>query len=236
MKYMGSKARIAKHILPIILKGRKLHQWYVEPFVGGGNIIEKVQGFRLGADNNPYVIEALKLIRDAPESIPDLITEDDYDKAKSERKVDGLTGFIAFSMSFGGKFFGGYRRDVAGTKGCLANMKTQTRRSKKAALIQSKFLKECELVCCSYDDLEIPDKSIIYCDPPYKKTTKYSTEIDYKHFYNWCRNKHNEGHTIFISEYSMPDDFICVWEKELSTTLSTSKSKKPTEKLFTIKR
>ena len=44
MKYMGSKNRIAKHILPIILKDRKENQYYVEPFVGGANMIDKVQG------------------------------------------------------------------------------------------------------------------------------------------------------------------------------------------------
>ncbi len=41
---MGSKARIAKHILPIILKDRKDGQWYVEPFVGGANLIEEKTG------------------------------------------------------------------------------------------------------------------------------------------------------------------------------------------------
>lgn len=39
MKYMGSKARIAKYILPIIIKDRKENQWYVEPFVGGYNSV-----------------------------------------------------------------------------------------------------------------------------------------------------------------------------------------------------
>ena len=34
---MGSKNRIAKFILPIILKERKPEQWYVEPFAGGMN-------------------------------------------------------------------------------------------------------------------------------------------------------------------------------------------------------
>ena len=52
MKYMGSKARIAKYILPIILKDRKPDQWYVEPFVGGCNTIDKVEGLRLGSDAN----------------------------------------------------------------------------------------------------------------------------------------------------------------------------------------
>ena len=43
MKYMGSKQRIAKHILPIILASRETNQTYVEPFCGGCNSIDKVQ-------------------------------------------------------------------------------------------------------------------------------------------------------------------------------------------------
>lgn len=35
MKYMGSENRVAKHILPIILKGRKEEQLFVDPFTGG---------------------------------------------------------------------------------------------------------------------------------------------------------------------------------------------------------
>lgn len=38
---MGSKRRIAKDILPIILENRKENQFYVEPFVGGCNLIDK---------------------------------------------------------------------------------------------------------------------------------------------------------------------------------------------------
>ena len=41
MKYMGSKTRIAKEILPIMLKNRTENQFWVEPFVGGGNIDRK---------------------------------------------------------------------------------------------------------------------------------------------------------------------------------------------------
>lgn len=59
MKYMGSKARIAKHILPIILKDRKEDQWYVEPFVGGANMIDKVDGNRIGSDLNKPLVACL---------------------------------------------------------------------------------------------------------------------------------------------------------------------------------
>ena len=56
MKYMGSKARIAKEILPIILKGRTPGQWYVEPFCGGLNTICLVDGNRLANDKNKELI------------------------------------------------------------------------------------------------------------------------------------------------------------------------------------
>ena len=44
MKYMGSKNRIAKHILPIMLAEAEKHNitTWVEPFVGGGGMIDKV--------------------------------------------------------------------------------------------------------------------------------------------------------------------------------------------------
>ena len=52
---MGSKNRYAKEILPIILKDRYDGQWYVEPFAGGFNVIDKVKGNRMANDSNYYV-------------------------------------------------------------------------------------------------------------------------------------------------------------------------------------
>lgn len=215
-----------------MLKYKTENMTWVEPFVGGANMIDKVQGKRIGADINPYLIKSLILIRDNPEKIPDLITEDDYEKAKKEKNIDGLTGYIGFAMSFGGKFFGGYRRDVAGTKGCIENMKTQSRRSKENAINQSKNIQEVEFINESYLDLEIPPNSIIYCDPPYKGTTSYRDTFDHDKFWNWCRKKSSEGHIVFISEYNAPNDFICLWQKEVSTTISKQQGKKDVEKLF----
>lgn len=56
MKYMGSKARFVKEILPIILKGRTAEQWYVEPFAGGMNTICEVGGNRIANDKNIHLI------------------------------------------------------------------------------------------------------------------------------------------------------------------------------------
>jgi DNA adenine methylase len=233
MKYMGSKARIAKYILPIILKDRKDGQWYVEPFVGGANMIDKVDGNRIGADSNIHLIGALKLIRDNPQSIPNLITEEDYEIASKSRITD-LDGFIGFAMSFGGKWFGGYRRDVKGTKGCIDNMSTQTRRSKANAIKQSSLISGVKLVASGYEDLDIPPNSIIYCDPPYAGTTKYKDDFNHDEFWQWCRDKVKEGHQVFISEYNAPDDFECIWSKEIQSGLDTNSTKKGVEKLFKL--
>jgi DNA adenine methylase len=231
MKYMGSKNRLAKHLLPIMLHGRTDETW-IEPFVGGANMIDKVQGERIGSDLDAYLIEALKLIKNNVQSIPDIITEDYYAELKEAKELNGITGFCGYAMSFGGKWFGGYRRDVAGTKGCIENMKTQTRRSKANAVKQSVSLGGVELYHSAYQDLDIPYRSIIYCDPPYEGTTKYKNGLDYSKFWEWCRQMTKEGHLVFISEYNAPEDFDCIWLKSQLTTLSKSANIQAVEKLF----
>ena len=56
MRYMGSKRRIAKHLVPIISAHRKKGQTYVEPFAGGMNMMENFRGERIANDLNHYVI------------------------------------------------------------------------------------------------------------------------------------------------------------------------------------
>ncbi len=107
MQCMGSKRRLAKYILPIILKDRKPGQWYIEPFVGGANMIDKVDGPRIGNDINYYLIEMWKAIQHGwiP---PDRITEKQYKIIKNNQVKyhPALTCFAGFLCSFGGKWFG----------------------------------------------------------------------------------------------------------------------------------
>lgn len=57
MKYMGSKNRFAKELLPIILKDRINGQHYIEPFAGGMNLIDKVDGKRIANEIKEYLID-----------------------------------------------------------------------------------------------------------------------------------------------------------------------------------
>jgi len=129
----------------------------------------------------------------------------------------------------GGKWFGGFARDKAYDK--LTNELTFSRRAKSNALNQSPKLKDCLFINSSYEFLDIPPKSLIYCDPPYEGTTGYKDGFSHPGFWEWARRKTREGHTVFVSEYNAPADFDCVWSKEIPNALNLDK--KNVEKLFT---
>lgn len=229
---MGSKNRIAKEILSIMLKYRKPGQWWVEPFVGGGNIIDKVTGNRIGCDVDKDVISALETIAYRTELLPKNnkeFTEKDYYKIK-KCPNHPLYGYVAFALSYGGKKWGGWRRDKEGKRDYVAE-------AYRSALKQSKKLQGVLFFVCSYEEIPLlPPNSIIYCDPPYKDTTEYSKKFDYNEFWKWCEEKYKEGHYVFVSEYSAPKGWKAVWQKEIVSSLTKNTgAKKSVEKLFVPK-
>ena len=236
MKYMGSKARIAKDILPIILANRQKNQWYVEPFAGGMNLIDKVDGNRLANDSHYYLIEMWKELLSG--WMPNDISKEEYESVKVNR--DGfpahLTGWIGFNCAHSGKWFRGYAGKIITKEGNTRDYQAEAR---KNIAKQVEKMQGVVLVNGSYSDLNIPANSVVYCDPPYKGTEKYADTIDHQHFWNWVREKTQEGHEVFVSEYSAPNDFECLWEKEVISSISAnsvhSKSTKSIEKLFRYK-
>lgn len=97
-------------------------------------------------------------------------------------------------------------------------------------------LKGVEWQTDDYWNIKIPDNSLIYCDIPYFGTKQYSTSknFDYNKFYRWCKEMKKKGHTIFISEYNMPEDFKCIWSKQITNAMHQTNTKKTVEKLYTI--
>lgn len=117
MQYFGGKAKIAKYIVPYLEGVRRKGQVYVEPFVGGANIVSKMSGERKAYDLNKYLIAMYKGVQSGYD-LPHYITEEDYKyikEHKDENKI--LTGFVGFGCSFAGKWFGGYARGHGGKLG-----------------------------------------------------------------------------------------------------------------------
>lgn len=244
MKYVGSKQRIAYKILPIILKNRKPNQWYVEPFCGGCNIIDKVSGNRIANDSNQYLISMWKALQNGwiP---PDYVNESTYnDVRKNPQNYDEhFVAFVQFGCSFGAKWNGGFARnikkDTINSDILNRGIKNYCRQSKINILKQLPKLHGVKFTNVDYSDMIIPLKSVIYCDIPYGSTIKYKDDFDHEKFWQWCRDKVDEGHEVFISEYNAPDDFTCIWYEDVICNVGANNkidkaNKKRTERLFTL--
>jgi DNA adenine methylase len=229
---MGSKRRIAKEILPIILAGRTSEQVYVEPFCGGCNLIDKVpqEAGRVANDIHVPLISLLKALQEGWMP-PEVVNEQEYRAARKLEDTDPLKGFIGFCSSYSGKWFGGFAR------GNNANgiPRNYTKEAYNNLLTQLPNLLGITFTSGSYFELVLPKTSLIYCDPPYKGTTGYKDKFKHEEFYEWCLSKHKEGHKVFISEYFMPEPFVEVWSKEQTTNLDNNvAAKKAVERLFTL--
>src|SRR6202451_2576087 len=105
MHYLGSKAGFADEILKVILAKRQPGQCYVEPFVGGANVLCRVpqkDGPRLAADANYFMI-ALHQALAAGWQPPETMTEEHYNDIRDhqDKYPPELVAFAATGCSFG---------------------------------------------------------------------------------------------------------------------------------------
>ena len=229
MQYFGGKQRISKQIVEVLNEYRKDNQPLVEPFVGGCNIISKMSGERYCYDINEYLIEMYKAIQNGW-TPPAIITEEEYDYIRSNKDEDKpLTGFVGIGCSYSGKWFGGYARNKTDRNYCL--------NAHNSILKQLNEIRDINFSCKDYKELEFED-CLIYCDPPYKDTTKYPIigEFNTEEFWNIMR-KWSKKNTVIISEYEAPDDFECIKEINTKTDIRNRSGKRENrvERLFRCK-
>ena len=239
LKYVGSKNKLSKELSPIIQKyiDDNNIKIYFEPFVGGMNMIDKIKcETKIGYDSHKELIEMWKELQKGwiP---PNTITEEEYNKVKNNKDSypSYYVGFVGFCGSFGAKYFGGYARGVKEDKITPRDMPNEAIRN---ILRQLPNVKDIKLVNKKFQDIDINklNNILIYCDPPYQNTTKYSTDsFPHDYFWEWCR-KVSKNNIVLISEYNAPDDFKCIWQKKHKTILDVGEHKERIEKLFIYKK
>lgn len=236
MKYMGSKARLSKDLAPIINKiiSDNDINTYIEPFVGGANMIQNINCNRkIGLDNNTYLIAMWNALLSGW-SPPEKITKEEYNNIKDNKdsypkEIVSIAGFCA---TYNAKWFGGYAGIVKTKNGTIRNYYDESIRN---IMKQLDLLRDVEFVSGDYSRISKVKKALIYCDPPYQGTTKYDNDgFDHEKFWNWVREM-SEDNIVLISEYNAPDDFEIIFTKTLTTTLDKNSRKTDTEKLFIIK-
>lgn len=226
MQYLGGKSKIRKEIarfLESVREGRD----YLEPFVGGGWVLQEMTGRRTASDGNAALIAMYRALQHGWEP-PDFVSESEYIKARSLSDDLPMKAFIGFGCSFAGKWFGGYAR--SDNKTCYAVT------SKRSLMKQLPLIQDVQFTACDYREHK-PVNMLVYCDPPYANTTSYSAFNEFNHNTFWeTMRQWSASNMVVISEYSAPDDFICVAEFKSRMGMTAGDSRPiRSEKLFMIK-
>ena len=234
MKYMGSKARLAKDIAPILQKmiDENNITTYIEPFVGGANMIEHIKcKKKIGADSNNYLISMWNEIKKGYVP-PKEITREMYNKIKDNKNdfPEHLVAVVGFCATYNAKWFGGYAGCVTTKHGNVRNYYDEAVRN---IMKQVPKVSDVEFVCCDYTKFSSYSNCVIYCDPPYENTTKYKMDFNHSEFWDWVRRM-SKRNIVIVSEYNAPSDFCCIYQKQLVTTLDKNSRKNDIEKLFVL--
>lgn len=247
MKYMGSKSRITKFIIPILQSYINENNivTYVEPFVGGANVVDKIQcETKIASDINPYLVALLVHVQNGRELYKE-VTKDIYDAARTafnnkdtSEYEDWEIGNIGFLASYNGRFFdGGYAKTgYEKTKKGL-RLRNYYEEAKNNILSQSENLKGITFLSCDYRSYTNLTNCLIYVDPPYRNTKQYqnSLEFNYDEFWDVMR-EWSKNNIVIISEQEAPADFECIWEQEVSRSIKATDKSKATEKLFILRK
>lgn len=239
MNYMGSKASISSSIVPIIQKCIMFsgYDHYIEPFVGGANIIEHIKcNTRVGADINRYLISLLRYaqlheISDFPEDITyeEYCSVRDAFNIKSAKYEDWYVGCVGFLASFNGRFFdGGFAKPHYSDGQHREPYKEHLRNLMKQNLSGIDFIR------CDYKSFSNVSNHVVYCDPPYANTKDYNgnKDFDSDEFWDFAR-KLSGSNIVLISEQIAPNDFTEIWSQDVKRQINTSDDKfTVSEKLY----
>lgn len=231
MVYVGSKSRLAKYIVPILQKQIDDNNLttYIEPFVGGANIIDKIKcKNKFGYDIHQGLIGIYNAVKTGfiP---PDTITEEDYNNAKNGLISEPLKSYIGFQGSYATKYWGGFARGFKAdgvTPRDIYNERTRNFKEQIPNLLDINF------GFMSYSEIDV-ENCLIYCDPPYKDTTEYSTaRFDHILFWQWVI-KMSYKNIVIVSEFQAPQGFKSIWDKERTCSLDKDTGAvKKIERLF----
>lgn len=215
MNYLGGKHRQGKIIAWHILQVLGVDGTYIEPFVGACGVAHRIaadatSGTKLiFSDIHEPLITFWKAVMNGWQP-PDVVSEDLYTRIKAKRDPkDPLTAYVGFGMSFGGKYFGGYARNVAGTN-YAANLQRSTLLKTNSLLKSKSLLKaDVEFRCCDFRNYATVTDAVIYLDPPYANRTKIGTYVGkFNHDEFWeFAEKISRNNIVFVTEFSAP----CGW-------------------------
>lgn len=244
MHYQGGKTLIARRLSETILAHTPARTEYYEPFVGGAGMADYMGHHFKRAHysdlHGPLILmwqaahAGLIMHGDATHFFPADIDRADYDYHKSKQPHSPATALIGFGSGFGGKYYGSYvYADVRdGRTYHHVALRSITKKLKGALAQEATTFNHA-----AYETIDPASGAVIYCDPPYAGTTGYSTgAFNHDAFWEWCRQQARRGCHVYVSEYTAPDDFTCIFEREKRVTMNhANNTRHAVERLYTYK-
>ena len=158
MKFTGSKQRISKYIVPIIqecIDDNKLDT-YIEPFVGGANVIDKVKcKNRIGCDKNKYLIALWKALQNGFDLQSVEMNEDIYKDIRENpsKYPDEIVAVAGILASYNSKWFAGYAKPHYFNEKCTRYYYEESFRNVESQLPN---IQDVTFISKDYKDLNIP--------------------------------------------------------------------------------
>jgi len=234
-RYYGSKQRIAKQLVKVIMdyvKDKKVDK-VIDCFCGTGSVSwtlrQQIDVPIIASDHFEYMIITLKALQSG--WVPKKkITHQQFNNLKLNTKHP-LHSLVHIGCSWKGQ----YLRDK------YRNPWTNKMLTRLHKTVLNLDLKGIDFQVSDYRDYSYEKNCLIYCDPPYftsnqKEWPKNYKGFDHKEFWDWVREM-SENNIVLVSEFTAPDDFECIWTKHIHVNdnrLSLIKTMK--EKLWVIKK
>ncbi len=243
IRYWGGKTRIGKRMAQAIVDLMKQYQLeydcVVENFCGIGGLTLPLNEILptdisfVASDADFGVVGFLKAIQSGWTPPKCTITETEFNKLKlTKEDRTPMHVLIGNATCYNGKYFADRFQDYTNPKLAVACRKIQ----KLKHLTQG-----IEFKVCDYRDYD-PQKwnnCLFICDSPYRVIEKYYDcqlakhfqGFDFEAYEEWVRNmsKHNY---VICCEYTMSQDFACIWSLETLHNNKTNLNKPKIEKLF----
>ena len=186
MQYMGGKTRIAKRIAAAILDNSESRKYYLEPFVGSCSVFKELAPhFEVSAagDAQPDLIMMWNALVFEGWEPPEHLSNEEWIELR-DLSPSPLRAFAGFNCSYAGRFFEGYARDRTGK----TNFASKGRRGLLRDVDAIRRANVRAFENWTYDKWVPLPGTVIYCDPPYAGTKRYSSkrsgilEFDHERF------------------------------------------------------
>lgn len=242
--YKGNKFQILDNIWNTI-RGMNIDiKGFVDPFCGGGSFSywAAYEGYPvIASDFDESVVELHNAMKYCPELVRSWKSQF-FNKEEFKKFLDVQTAYGAFvrqvwSFSNDGRtyltstekeqdMFERFSKGVAEPNSRFKHLEDVLLLWAYHPNIQLQFLHR------SFEEVEVPEGYVAYCDPPYANTDGYRVgAFDHNKFYEWALKQKG---LVLISEYSMPEDFtlVDVYLKSVESARGANSVGKKEEKLF----